>query len=282
MPGQRPGGAGATAAGTPANSGEQHRNPRNHGGSDCAGFQPAGRRCDARRHAADRDAHSHDGHVAGADDSQHRPGRTRLGTSQNPNHVVGPNNTNGTQTRLGNLPYAGTPPGSLPNQAYGPYGSANGANGNTAGNPFTNNPNMAAGAYLTPGYPGTGQFGAYAPYTYGNGSLTAGMAPQGAVGSGYYGSYSPNSYGNRGYGNSAYGNAGYGNSGYVPGYGASFGSNAAGNYTAGYAPANAYYPVDTKRAESVELLPAQWDEPVEPGNSAARPAAQGRTQYGWW
>lgn len=152
-------------------------------------------------------------------------GQTTAGTSQNPNNVVGPNTSTGTQTCLGNLPYAGAQPGSLPNQAYGPYGYANGSS--APGDPFTNNPNMAAGAYLTPGYPGTGQFGAYGPYTYGNGSLTAGMAPQGAIGSGYYGSYAPNSYGN---------------SGYVPGYGASFGSNAAGSYTAGYAPANGYYP----------------------------------------
>ena len=49
-------------------------------------------------------------------------GQNHGGHSQNPNNVVGTNPANGTQARLGNLPYAGTQPGSLPNQAYGPYG----------------------------------------------------------------------------------------------------------------------------------------------------------------
>ncbi len=160
--------------------------------------------------------------------------RTTAGTAQNPNHVVGPNNTNGTQARLGNLPYAGTPPGSLPNQAYGPYGYTNGVNGNTApGNPFTNNPNMAAGAYLTPGYFGTGQFGAYAPYTYGNGSLTAGSPPPGAAAVVTTAAIRPTATATVATATRL------GNSGYVPGYGA---DNAAGSYTAGYAPANGYYP----------------------------------------
>ena len=193
-------------------------------------------------------------------------GQTTAGTSQNPNNVVGPNTANGTQTRLGNLPYAGSQPGLLPNQANGPYGY--GANGNTApGNPFTNNPSMAAGAYLTPGYPGTGQFGAYAPNSYGNGSLTAGTAPQGAVGSGYYGSYSSNSYGN---------------SDYVPGYGTSFGSNAAGSYTAGYAPANGYYPSTQNGQNQSSYYRPNGMNRSNQANTATRPAAQGRTQYGWW
>jgi hypothetical protein len=191
-------------------------------------------------------------------------GQTTAGTSQNPNNVVGTNPATGTQTRLGNLPYAGAQPGSLPNQAYGPYGYTNGVSGNTApGNPFTN-PSFAAGAYLSPGYFGTGQFGAYAPNNYRNGSPTAGMAPQGAVGSGYYGSYSPNSYGN---------------AGYVPGYGA---DNAAGSYTAGYAPANGYYP-STQNGQTPSYRRNGMTRSNQfQANGAARPAAQGRTQYGWW
>jgi collagen type I alpha len=202
-------------------------------------------------------------------------GQTTAGASQNPNNVVGTNNATGTQTRLGNLPYAGAQPGSLPNQAYGPYGYTNGANGLSApGNPFTNNPNMAAGAYLTPGYFGTGQFGAYAPNTYGNGSLTAGSPPPGAIGSGYYGSYSPNSYGNAGYGT-----AGFGNSGYVPGYGA---DNAAGNYTAGYPPTNGYFPATQNGQTASYRRNGMTRSNRFQANGAARQAAQGRTQYGWW
>ena len=115
-------------------------------------------------------------------------------------------------------------------------------NGNTAGrDPFTNNPNMAAGAYLTPGYFGTGQFGAYAPNSYGN--------------------------------------AGYGNSGYVPGYGA---SNAAGSYTAGYPPTNGYDPATQNGQTPSYRRNGMTRSNQFQANGAARPAAQGRTQYGWW
>jgi hypothetical protein len=187
-------------------------------------------------------------------------GQTTVGTSQNPNNVVGTNPATGTPTRLGNLPYAGAQPGSLPNQAYGPYGYTNGANGNTApSDPFTNNPNMAAGAYLTPGYFGTGQFGTSAANTYGNDS--------------------PNNYGNAGNGTAGFGTAGFGNSGYVPGYGA---ANAAGSYTAGYPPTNGNDPAtQTGQTPSYGRNGMTRSNQFQ-ANGAARPAAQGRTQYGWW
>jgi hypothetical protein len=148
-------------------------------------------------------------------------------------------------------------------------------NGTTApSNPFTNNPNMAAGAYLTPGYFGSGQVGAYAPNTYGNGSLTAGSAPQGTAASGYYGAYSPNTYSN-----GSYGNPSSGNSGYVPGYGA---DNAAGSYTAGYPPTNGVYPSTQNGQTPSYGRNGMTRSNQAQASGAARPAAQGRTQYGWW
>ena len=99
---------------------------------------------------------------------------------------------------------------------------------------------------------------------YGNGSLTAGTAPQGTAGSGYYGSYSPNSYGN----------AGYGSSNSVPGYGA---YNATGNYTAGYPPTTGYDASTPNRQSPQYGRNGVSRSSQAQANGTARPGGQGRT-----
>ena len=106
--GAAPGGAGRNRCrdtDDARNGGQQHRNPRNHGGSHspgsnptAAGLTPAGTPQTAT--PTPMTATSQVQTVPGT-------GQTTAGTSQNPNNVVGTNPATGTQTGLGNLPYAG-------------------------------------------------------------------------------------------------------------------------------------------------------------------------------